>query len=245
MLLDGVGEYFDIASTPIALASYPVTMSCWFKTSDTTTTMTVMCIGADAANRQIALECFAGEIVALSNAGGAPFRAVATASYSAATWTHGLAVFLSTTSRTIYMNGSNNATDTNSSNPTGAGSYSIGCELANNTAGAFFNGDVAEAAMWNVALDAAEINALADGIAPSLVRPGSRVVYAPLFRSGAINLDGTALTVNSTPVASGHPRIIQARNYLVGAPSAAAAAGQPFRRRFGGVPHAHRLAGVW
>ena len=46
----------------------------------------------------------------------------------------------------------------------------------------YCDGSLAEAAIWNAALSDAEVAALATGVSPLLVRPGSLVFYAPLAR---------------------------------------------------------------
>jgi hypothetical protein len=66
---------------------------------------------------------------------------------------------------------------------------------------------IAESAIWNVALTAAEIATLAAGYSPLFVRPQSLVFYAPIIRE-LNNLKGGVLTNNGSAAVSVHPRII-------------------------------------
>ena len=67
------------------------------------------------------------------------------------------------------------------------------------------DGQLAEAAIYDVTLDAAEVAALARGVSPRLVRPQGLRLYAPLIRD-IMCLAGNTLTNNSTTVAN-HPRV--------------------------------------
>lgn len=70
------------------------------------------------------------------------------------------------------------------------------------------SGQIAEAAIWNVALTDAEIASLAAGFTPDQIRPQSLQFYAPLVRDLVDVRGGRTITnVNSATVAT-HPRII-------------------------------------
>ena len=70
---------------------------------------------------------------------------------------------------------------------------------------------VAECALWNVALTAAEIDALAAGFSPLFIRPGSLVGYWPLGGAYSDYIDpigSNTLSATGDPAAADHPRII-------------------------------------
>ena len=67
------------------------------------------------------------------------------------------------------------------------------------------NGNIAEVAIYNTTLSAAEVASLADGMTPDKVSPQGLVLYAPLVRD-LIDLKGNTLTNFSTTVAD-HPRV--------------------------------------
>jgi hypothetical protein len=95
-------------------------------------------------------------------------------------------------------------------------------------------GDLAEVAVWdNCTLTLAELTALADGTAPSLIRPASLAHYWPLWgrHSPELNLvGGTGLTLSGPPVFTEHPRVVYpARRRMVYVPAAAGATAPPKR----------------
>jgi hypothetical protein len=70
-----------------------------------------------------------------------------------------------------------------------------------------FNGRLAEVAVWDVALNADEITALARGYRPSLIRPDKLLWYIPLVREIQDVRSGLTITNAATAVAI-HPRRI-------------------------------------
>lgn len=87
----------------------------------------------------------------------------ATGGYTAGQWTHGAAVFAATSDYRIYRNGANKSTSS-SSNAFGTPTrVHIGDD---NTGGNYFNGDIGECGIWNVALS--------DDLVARLYDPGTR-----------------------------------------------------------------------
>lgn len=89
--------------------------------------------------------------------------------------------------------------NTTSSNP------SFG--VSNDTFWLPFVGEIAEAAVWDTALSANEIAALAKGYTPKHIAPTHLQFYTPFVR-GAQNLNGTSYTTISGTTVSNHPRMI-------------------------------------
>jgi hypothetical protein len=121
---------------------------------------------------------------------GLPSAAIAQSGFLITTnaWHHVCAVFASPTSRTIYVDGvaaATNAQDESVAWP-GFGIVEV-CRL--NTNGANATGRVAEAAIWTVALSAAEIDALWRGVPPGRVRPAALFLYWPLWGVAATEPD--------------------------------------------------------
>lgn len=100
----------------------------------------------------------------------------------------------------------------------------------------FLDGDLAEVGLWDVVLNAGEIEALSKGFQPSLIRPQSLLHYAPL--TDAIDRMMGAATVSSATLTNHPPKIIAPRRRrFIYTPAAAPAGGdQPTMRRWGGVP---------
>jgi len=98
-------------------------------------------------------------------------------------WGHYCALFTSTTSRTIVLNGdwANRGVDTTSHTPGGSMQYhGLGAMINSGTPYYISNGYLAEAAMWNTALTESEINVLNMRQSPLLVRRSNLVSYVPL-----------------------------------------------------------------
>lgn len=100
-------------------------------------------------------------------------------------WHHCAARFASATSRIGYLDGHPGTAETTSLTPASIDSAVIGAALtATSSVINVFDGDIEEAAIWNVALDNAEIMALAMGAPPYKVRRSALVAYWPLGPSG-------------------------------------------------------------
>lgn len=220
------------ASVAAAAASAaPLTMVCWFRSSSNTANQAVMSLNAAASNDEFNIrvrgDVGGDPIAAIAKEGGTDAIVNSTAGYTVDVWAHACAVFASSTSRTIYLNGGNSATDTTSAAPASIARTAIGC-LGRPTPVVFFSGDVAEAALYNAALTAAEAAMLALGVSPLLVRTGALVGYWPLLGRFSPEIDlrgGNGLTLTNTPVYADHPRIIYPTQAQIAAFSEAVAAG--------------------
>jgi len=137
------------------------------------------------------------------------------------TWGHMAAVFASTTSRTAYFNGVAGTADTSSQATSSALTKThIGAVVNVQFAG----GDIAEVAVWNVALDAFEIAALAKGVSPLMIRPSALVGYWPIIGNFSPEIDPKGrneLTVTGATVAP-HCRIYWPSSAPAFAPNKAA-----------------------
>ena len=70
-----------------------------------------------------------------------------------------------------------------------------------------WDGLIAEAAVYNAALTAAEIASLAKGMTCDKIRPQSLVFYAPLVRNLVDAKGGLTLTNNNAATVANHPRV--------------------------------------
>ena len=202
-------EYLSVASAPVTAA--PLTMACWFNANDVTTNYTLMGVGDSAS-----LERF--NMLVRGAVGGDPlsFRAQdsgggtnadTSSGYSANTWHHGCAVAVSSTDRTVYLDGGNAGTSAVAHTPASI-DRTVLAATAHSTITQHFDGELAEAAIWNAALDADEAAALGAGFSPLLIRPQSLVFYVPLVRDDDNDLiGGLSLTANGTPTVDPHPRV--------------------------------------
>jgi hypothetical protein len=91
------------------------------------------------------------------------------------------------------------------------------------------DGRIGEAAIWNVALNQAECEALAAGFSPLFIRPASLVNYWDMVLNADPLVDRMGndnLTATNTPTQAGnHPPIIMPRAPILGITAGAAPAG--------------------
>lgn len=200
-------QYLQTASTPVT--DVPLTIACQFNSRSANLVQNLVAIdrGTSAGTGLYILGVnVTSNVVAIATDGTAA-TAATTTTYSIDAWSHACAVFASSTSRTAYLNGGGNTTDTTSKTVTGLSQITIGTRYNNGSRqGVYLNGQLAEVGIWNAALTEPEIQALADGASPRLIRPQSLQFYAPLLRE-LIDVRGGRAITNSGATVSNHPRI--------------------------------------
>jgi hypothetical protein len=205
---NGTSEYLSAASAVVA--GTPCSMAAWFKPVNLTNDRTVMGVSASGSSSSRRMLCYQNKVQAYEADGTAVGTALSAINATAAVWNHGAVVFASASSRAAYLNGANKGTDTTTTAISGIDSTTIGCINYNASASEFFGGDVAEAAIWNVALSDVDVAVLAAGISPLLVRPDALVAYWPLLSGYSPEIDlmvgRRSMTVTGTTLAA-HPRL--------------------------------------
>ena len=139
-------------------------------------------------------------------------NAKTTTSPSATTWHNAIGIGASSTDRAVFLDGGGRTANTQACAPTGLDSIAA-ARLENNSPSTYFNGRVAELAVWDEAPSttgtADEVTALAAGVSPLLIRPHALVFYKKLIRGLDAPYIGGALTnVASATVADHVPGII-------------------------------------
>lgn len=196
----------------------PLTLACWFRPdADTSGTLIGVSRSDSAQNRiRLDIETASNTIRAVTNnnAGSSTFAQSASSVWTSGTWCHAAAVFTSSTSRAVYTNGTAGSVDPTSNAPSGTPDLvSFGAAVSSGGPFTFLNGAIAWAGIWNVALTAAEIVALASGIHPLLIRPSS-LLNAYDLRGGLSPEPGRMgydLTIGGTTAFSDSPRIFLPR----------------------------------
>jgi Concanavalin A-like lectin/glucanases superfamily len=205
-------QYASITSA-LATAA-PCTMACWVQLTSTSVQNNIMGIASNTTDSFFALsgdEVTTAELSASAgNNAGTIGSSTGSTPYSTNTWFHACAVFLSTTSRTVYTNGTAATANTTSIAPASLGNTAIGGLLYNASISDEVSGIIAFSAFWNVALAAADVAALAAGASPRLVQPGALTSYARL--KGAVTNESDLIlpagwTVTGTSTAGLPPRI--------------------------------------
>lgn len=131
-----------------------------------------------------------------------------TGTIATGTWYSLTARLISSTSRDVWIDGVSSGSNATSGTPTAPVAIGIGAR-----AGVVpFSGSIADVGIWNVSLAQADIEALAAGVSPLLIRPDALLHYFPLIDSGTLDLMAPAATVTGTLTKDNdHPRVIMPR----------------------------------
>lgn len=187
------------------ITDVPLTMACWFyQTSASNDTLVLHEANTTDIHR---IRAGSGSTVTASSFKDGPFvgGTSTTGTFSLNVWNHAAGVFASSSSRTAYLNGTAATTETTNVPVPTLVRAGVGATYAG---GSPLSGYLAAVGIWNVALDAAEIAALAKGFSPHLIRRASLVHHMPLIR-GSRDLRGNMVEVGTVPVVV-HPPIIGA-----------------------------------
>jgi hypothetical protein len=213
-----------------ALTAHPISMACWFKPTDATPAaiQSLMSISkfdtSGGAHYWLLALATNASVIARNRAGGTGASGASGLTVTT-DWNHGAGVWASTTSRIAYHNGVPGAANTTTRSPAGVDRTTIASGYGADNG--FFDGLIAEAAIWNVALTDAEVAALAKGVSPRRIQPTALVAYWPLWGAHSPEIDC-------------HPRSSDANDYdltVTGATAANHAPVIPFSRRWwGGIP---------
>lgn len=201
--LDGSTQHLRV-SNPIN--AYPYTIGCWAYTNNTSqrTILTSPCSSTISGNYEYMVLDGSGKIEAQ---GGGNNAVVGNTSISSSTWFHATCIISSAASQ-VFLNGTlDGSLSINQSIYSSMDRLGIGV-VDRASPALFFQGLIAEVAVWNVALTASEIASLGKGFTPDQIRPQSLAFYAPLLRDLIDVRGGRIITnVGSATVAT-HPRII-------------------------------------
>ena len=201
-------QSYYASTTPVT--AVPLTISCWMNKSSTSPSAFLAGILWDGGANWYGFYLFSnsgGKVTASAANNNVFAEAQSTSLYSANKWHHVCGVFSSNTSRTIYLDGGNNATNTTSLTPSNLNSLTIAASRRSGIVDGYFNGSLAEVAIWSADLTLAEVKALATGMSPQLVRPQSLSLYLPLIRSPQEEKGGIAFTTQGSPTVASHTRV--------------------------------------
>jgi len=205
-----------------SLTATPQTFAIWVRPSVTNGVGKALLTTTGAANHyQLAgISVSLNRWYVASRAGGSEAYAASMTPPALNQWTHIAVVFASATSRVIFVNGVSEGTNTTSVAPTlTAASVGIRCDggFPNSGSPSIFEGDLAFAVVYNVALTAGEIGQLSGfgspgrAVHPTKIRPQS--ILAEWSLDGATAYErasvGLPLFLTNAPARAASPTIIR------------------------------------
>jgi hypothetical protein len=209
---NGSSQFLDFASDFIG--AYPYSVSAWFNSDTIGANQSIFSVGqGDPGTTYHALQAAGGvgsDPIRFIRYDGSGHSAVTSTGYSQDTWHHAACVVASATSTAAFIDGGSKGTD--SDNIAYDGSFdeiTIGVNARSRSA--YMDGSVAELAIWNIALDDAEVAMLAAGIISLRVRPQNLIAWLPLWRDEDEDYVGNrSFTANNSPTIDEHyPPIIR------------------------------------
>jgi len=199
VILESANEEYLYVVNPI-VATLPVSISAWFKL--TANDETVVCISDPITGtdyRELGVNASDNTHALSVESDGEGSDGDTVAGWSSGTWFFAVAVFATSTSRTIYLNDTDGGGQTNENNPDNLTDFAIG-RRHDLTPAKFCNGSIAEVAVWDMALSGADVASLyasGAGTPATNVQSGNLVGYWPLI-SGPTATVGTNLSENGT-----------------------------------------------
>lgn len=192
-----------LVAASVPRSTTPLTIAALVRPTAAGLTGIIVAARAAATSQGFYLRLSANKVQAQEFDGTTNAFATGVTAFTAGTWAHAAAVW-DGSNNFCYKDGVQDGTVVASAAPTGVDTFEI------SSASQFFDGDIAECAVWNVALTVAELASLAAGVSPALVRPSALVSYWPLVGTTAPEIDPKGrdeLTVTGA-TAGAHPRMI-------------------------------------
>lgn len=166
------------SSLTLGAAAVPFSINCWFKTSTLAATRQFIQIGTATTNfRRIGINS-SNQVVAQCSTG--TLRTSTAGTFTSGAWSMATGVFSATNNRLAYTNAVAGTANTNTVTNAQPTILTVGGSQGNPNANDI---NLAEVAIWDVALTAADITALYDGHRATQVRPDNLIVYMPLVRA--------------------------------------------------------------
>jgi hypothetical protein len=184
----------------------PMTLCALLYPTNVTAFRSIISITDEASGNRIAISGDATGPITAATVNVSAVFATSSANQTINTWQGGAGVFTSASSRAAYVAGGNVGTEASTLSTANLNRVAIGARFAGSY-GATFDGFLAECAIWNVALTAAEVASLAKGFKPSRIRPQSLIFYSPMVRNIQDVRRGVALTNTNSATVAAHPRV--------------------------------------
>jgi|SRR5580765_3290906 len=190
------------------LTAVPCTMACWARPTASGNIVWPMSLGNTGGGNFLALGLEIANTVRAYQFDGTTGSASSAGTFTLNAWNHIGAVFTSTTAETAYLNGVGTSASHAAVVPAGIDIMRMAQLFTQ-----YFDGDLAEAAIWNVALTSGEMTQLSKGVSPLLIRPSALVAYWPLVHGYNTEIDLMSghfdLTLSGAPTYVKHPPMVR------------------------------------
>jgi len=211
MALTFNGSSAKLVSSASPVTAFPFSLFAWIKPSSTTVTGMAIGLGNGSGNNEVAAYPDGSNGVKLHSrtTSGTSNSLVATTSQQAS-WQPVLVVYENTTTRRIYYSSGAvvlTTISTSDSSPSTFTRMAVGVRPSTGTT-LYFNGDIAEVAIWDAALGQTEFDLLAGGDEPETVAVADLVdawTLATYNATSHTGVNSTVLTVTGTSQAATHP----------------------------------------
>ena len=183
IVLNGSTQYAYILE---ALATgRPLTIAGWVKSDSNSAYQTVAGLANKNSDTDYRILGLAGgwtgdPVIAMERSSSANEQAKTITGYSVGTWHHTLAEFNTTTLRKALIDEGSEGQNFNFVNPVGLDKTAVGV-ICRSSSAWFFDGKLAEVAMWNAILTPQQKSDLAGGADPSTIQSENLLAYWPLY----------------------------------------------------------------
>jgi len=219
-------QYLNRTSTPVT--AVPWTIAFWFRPASTAVVGSLAGVfNSGNTTDFISVRQNGATLLTSVSDSGAAGGPSSAGSLVAGTWSPVAFVSPTTSSRTIYINGGGPVSNSTTVVPSGLNAVTVG-RRGWSSPDDYAGGDLAEVAIWNVALSALDVAILGSGLSPLLVRPDALVAYWPLGGDyspeiellGRLDLTVTGATKASHPPITrpSYARIWRSANLVLPAP---------------------------
>lgn len=212
LFVDTSSQYMHTGSPGVT--AYPFSVSAWFNSDDAGLDQAIWFGGDKDVNflwhGLLWLNGTTNKLQAYVKDGGGTSNAASTTTWGANAWNHAMGRWASTTSRKVNLNGDTAVENTTSRAPSAWDRMAIGA-LADSTVDGYMSGSIGSVAIWDVVLSDDEVAALALGVDPRRIRPGSLIHYWRIEGLDSPEPDwtsnGASLTLVGTPARANNPPV--------------------------------------
>jgi hypothetical protein len=218
---NGSSDYYS--RTSAVINAVPMTFSCWFNSTAFPGGANVLGMVSIwtglATNHRWNMGINSSGQSTAGTRSSISGSAISINSTTTGTWNHAVARYVANNDRNAVLNGDivNMGTDSTVVN-VNTGVNRTGIAITHDQGGtptALFNGQIAEVAIWNVALSDDNVVALSRRKSPLLVRRGALRFYAPLIRLADERILGETLTAGGSPTIQPHIGIEYPRHKMI------------------------------